>query len=71
MKSSKLDPHKMTKHLFKICEALQLGYSYYYMHKGVRKILTTKERELAFQVLKILPKGWQLCKHPWDRYKGR
>lgn len=66
-----VDPKKMTKHLFKICEAVTLGYSYYYMRKNVRTIMTTKERELAFQVIPMLPEGWMHEKHEWDCFHGR
>lgn len=61
-----IDAKNMSKHLFKICEAVKLGYSYYYMRPKIRTILTTKEREFAFQTLPLLPKGWWRERHEWD-----
>ena len=66
-----IDVKNMSKHLFKICEAVKLGYNYYYMRKGIRTIMTTKERELAFNVLPLLQKGWMQEKHEWDCFHGR
>ena len=47
----------LTKHQFKICEAVTLELSHYYMGKNDRRKLTDEERKQAKLLLLVLPKG--------------
>lgn len=65
----------LTKHQFKICEAVHLGMDYYYMGPGDRRELTEKERKEAAKLLSQLPKGWWTEEQEWfcnkDKSKKR
>ncbi len=55
----------LTKHQFKICEAVALGISHYYMGKNDRRKLTEEERKQAELLLHVLPKGWYREEQEW------
>lgn len=55
----------LTKHQFKICEAVALGISYYYMGKNDMRKLTEEERKQAELLLPVLPKGWYREEQEW------
>ena len=46
----------LTKHQFKICEAVALGLTHFYMDKNDRRKLTEEERKQAKLLLLVLPK---------------
>lgn len=58
----------LTKHQFKICEAVALGLSHYYMGPHDRRELTVAESKEASLLLPKLPKGWMqhADKLPWS-----
>lgn len=56
----------MTKHEFKICEAVALGLEHYYMGPRDKRELTASERAEALTILPTLPKGWMQERHDWD-----
>ena len=45
----------MTKHEFKICEAVALGLTHYYMGPKDKRELTADERAEALTILPTLP----------------
>ena len=55
----------LTKHQFKICEAIALGLSHYYMGKNDRREVTAEERKQAKLLLLVLPKGWYREEQEW------
>ena len=64
----------LTKHQFKICEAVQLGLRHYYMgphYMGPhdRRELTVAESKEAALLLPVLPKGWMLEEQDWMKHK--
>ena len=58
----------MTKHQFKICEAVALGLDRYYMEYNVPSRLTERERQLAARIIPTLPKHWMRKgdTYPWS-----
>lgn len=48
----------MTKHQFKICEAVALGLTHYYMGPHDKREVTATERAEALATIPDLPKGW-------------
>ena len=56
----------MTKHEFKICEAVALGLDHYYMGHKDKRELTANERAEALTILPTLPAGWMQEHHDWD-----
>lgn len=60
---------KLTKHQFKICEAVHLKMDYYYMGPKDRRKLTDKEREEAARLLPQLPNGWMNEEQEWFLHK--
>lgn len=58
----------MTKHQFKICEAVALGLTHYYMGPHDKREVTATERALARSYLQHLPRGWMQNgdKLPWS-----
>lgn len=58
----------LTKHQFKICEAVALGLSHYYMGPRDKRKLTVAESKEAALLLPKLPKGWMQNgdKMPWS-----
>ena len=55
----------LTKHQFKICEAVHLGIGYYYIGPGDRRELTVAESKEASLLLPVLPKGWYREEQEW------
>lgn len=54
------------KHTFKICEAVALGLTHYYMGPNDKRELTASERADALATLPDLPPGWMQDYHDWD-----
>lgn len=54
------------KRLFKICEAVALGLTHYYMGPRDKREVTASEREEALSIIPDLPEGWMKQKHEWD-----
>ena len=65
----------LTKHQFKICEAVHLKMDYYYMGLRDRRRLTEDERKEAKKLLPNLPQGWWAEEQEWfvnkDKTKQR
>ena len=59
----------LTKHQFKICEAVALGISHYYMGKKDRRELTVADSKEAALLLPQLPQGWMNTEQPWMLHK--
>lgn len=60
---------KLTKHQFKICEAVALGLSHYYMDKNDRRDVTEQDRKEAARMLPQLPHGWMNEEQEWFLHK--
>lgn len=58
--------NKMTKQEFKICEAVALGLTHYYMGSRDKREVTATERAEALATIPDLPIGWMKQKHEWD-----
>lgn len=56
----------LTKHQFKICEAVALGLTHYYMGRSDKREVTATERAEALAIIPDLPEGWIKQKHDWD-----
>lgn len=56
----------MDKHTFKICEAVALGLTHYYMGPNDRRKLTESEIAKARLFIPALPSGWMQEQHEWD-----
>jgi hypothetical protein len=63
----------LTKHQWKICEAVQLGLTHYYMWPHDRRVLTQEDYETAYRILPKLPKGWMQNgdKMPWSCFNKK
>lgn len=48
----------MDKRTFKICEAVALGLTHYYLEKWKPIILTPEDKALARKIIPALPEGW-------------
>ena len=57
---------ELTKYQFKVCEAVQLGLTHYYMGTKDRRALTQKDYKLAYSLLPKLPKGWMQEQYDWQ-----
>ena len=60
---------RLTKHQFKICEAVALGLSHYYMDKNDRRDVTEQDRKEAARLLSQLPNGWMNEEQEWFLHK--
>ena len=60
----------LTKHQFKICEAVALGLTHYYMGPRDRRELTVAESKEAALLLPVLPKGWYREEQEWMLHKN-
>ena len=60
---------KLDKQTFKICEAVHLGLSHYYMGRKDRRKITDEDKALASRVIPTLPSGWWKTKPSWDAIK--
>lgn len=65
MKHEEKEMH-LTKHQFKICEAVALGLTHYYMGPRDKREVTATERAEAIATIPDLPEGWMKQKHEWD-----
>lgn len=59
----------MDKKTFKICEAVALGLTHYYMGQHDKREVTATERAEALATILDLPDGWMQQKHSWDACK--
>ncbi len=59
----------LTKKQWKICEAVSLGLTHYYMDKNDRREVTEKDRKEATRLLPQLPKGWMNEEQEWMLHK--
>ena len=57
---------KLNKHEFKICEAVALGLTHYYMGPRDKREVTASERAEALSIIPALPAGWMQERHEWD-----
>lgn len=66
--SHKLKPNELTKRQWKICEAVALGLTHYYMGPNDRRELTVADYKESALLLPKLPKGWMHGgdKMPWS-----
>ncbi len=60
----------MDKRTFKICEAVALGLTHYYMGPNDKREVTATERAEALATIPDLPDGWMKQKHERDAYKS-
>lgn len=56
----------MDKKTFKICEAVAIGLTHYYMGPHDKREVTVTERAEALSTIPDLPEGWMTQKHEWD-----
>ena len=61
----------MTKHEFKICEAVALGLTHYYMGPKDKRELTASERAEALSILPTLQPGWMQESYDWQVFAIR
>ena len=54
------------KHEFKICEAVALGLTHYYMGPRDKREVTASERAEALATIPTLEPGWMQEAHEWD-----
>lgn len=59
----------LTKRQFKICEAVALGLTHYYMDKNDRREVTEQDRKEAARMLPQLPNGWMNDEKEWMLHK--
>lgn len=59
----------MTKQEFKICEAVALGLTHYYMGQRDKREVTATERAEALATIPDLPKGWMNEEQEWFLHK--
>ena len=56
----------MTKQEFKICEAVALGLSHYYMGPKDKRKVTEEDRRLAEKLIPTLPKGFTMMSESYE-----
>jgi len=56
----------LTKHQFKICEAVHLKMDYYYMGLKDKREVTDEDRRLAEKIIPTLPKGFTRMSESYD-----
>lgn len=59
----------MTKHQFKICKAVALGLTHYYLNdQHDKREITDNDRINALHIIPKLPKGWmrKADTYPWS-----
>ena len=56
----------LTKLQFKICEAVALGLTHYYMGRRDKRELTEEDRRLAGKLIPTLPKGFTQMSESYD-----
>ena len=59
----------LTKHQFKICEAVHLGLTHYYMGPKDKRKLTVEDSKDAALLLPQLPQGWLAEEQEWFMHK--
>lgn len=61
-----MKPNVLTKRQWKICEAVALGLTHYYMGPRDKREVTASERAEALAILPTLEPGWMQEAHEWD-----
>jgi len=56
----------MTKQEFKICDAVALGLTHYYMGPKDKREVTEEDRRLAEKLIPTLPKGFTRMSESYD-----
>lgn len=64
------DCRQMTKQEFKICEAVALGLTHYYMGPRDKREVTATERAEALATIPDLPAGWMQEEQEWMLHKN-
>ena len=59
----------LDKQTFKICEAVHLGLSHYYMGRKDRRTITKEDYDEAQRILPTLPDGWYREPQEWSAQK--
>ena len=61
-----MDEINLSKQEFKICEAVRLGLTHYYLNNSRdKRFVTPAERAWAVATLPKLPERWWSRKYPW------
>ena len=61
-----MDEINLSKQEFKICEAVHLGLTHYYLKDSRdKRLVTPAERAWAVATLPKLPERWWRRKYPW------
>lgn len=60
----------MDKQTFKICEAVALGLTHYYMGPHDKREVTATERAEAIATIHDLPAGWMQEEQEWMLHKN-
>lgn len=58
------------KRTFKVCEAVALGLSHYYMGPRDKREVTATERSEALATIPDLPAGWMQEEQEWMLHKN-
>ena len=69
MKHEEKEMH-LTKHQYKICEAVALGLNHYYMGPHDKREVTATERAEALATIPDLPAGWMQEEQEWMHHKS-
>lgn len=64
-------PKELDKYTFKICEAVKLGLTHYYMGPKDKRTVTASERALARVIIPTLPVGWMQESYDWQTFKRK
>ena len=56
----------MNKYQFKICEAVALGLTHYYMGPKDKREVTEEDRSIAEKLIPTLPKGFTQMSESYD-----
>lgn len=57
---------ELDKHTFKVCEAVALGLTHYYMGPRDKRKVTKEDKLLAKYVIPTLPDGWMQKSYKWQ-----
>lgn len=61
----------LTKYEFKVCEAVVLDLTHYYMGPKDKRPMLQKDYEVAYELLPKLPKGWMQDQYDWQIFTIR
>ena len=57
---------ELTKYQFKVCEAVTLGMTHYYMGPKDKRALKQEDYDIAYRLLPKLTKGWMQESYDWQ-----